>query len=358
MSGNRIGKLFSLTTFGESHGQAIGGIIDGCPPNIALCLDAIAKDIARRQTGRAHTSPRKEDDTFQLLSGMFQGKTTGTPLAFMVLNHDQRTQDYADLANCFRPGHADFTYYHKYGIRDWRGGGRASARETLTRVIAGSIAKQVLKHFSAIEIRAYLSQVGELTLPFNSWEDWAHNPYSCANQQKMPELDAYLEEIMAQKDSIGGQITVVASGMPIGLGEPVFDRLDADIAKAMMSINAVKAVSIGDGDAVITQKGSQHRDPISDNGFLSNHAGGILGGISNGADLIITLAFKPTSSIAHPIQTTDINGKTQNLSVTGRHDPCVALRAAPIAEAMLALTLCDHLLRHRAIAPQADKNPL
>ncbi|MDO5089962.1 MAG: chorismate synthase [Cardiobacteriaceae bacterium] len=349
MSGNSIGKLLTLTTFGESHGTAIGGILDGCPPSIALDLDAIQHELDRRKPGTSrHVTPRKETDTVHILSGLFDGKTTGTPIGLLIHNEDQRSQDYGAIKDQFRPGHADYTYHHKYGIRDYRGGGRSSARETAIRVAGGAIAKQILAALAGTRIRACVSQIGEHPLEFVDWAHVAENAFQCPNDHQIPMLERYLGDIRRAGDSIGAAITVVAENVPVGLGEPVFDRLDADIAKAMMGINAVKGVEIGDGFASVAQRGSEHRDERSAaRGFHSNHAGGILGGISSGQDIVARIAFKPTSSIHVPGQSTDIYGNDCTVVTKGRHDPCVALRACPIVEAMMALVLCDHYLRQR-----------
>ncbi|MDO4776826.1 MAG: chorismate synthase [Cardiobacteriaceae bacterium] len=349
MSGNSIGKLLTLTTFGESHGLAIGGILDGCPAGIPLDPEAIQAELDRRKPGTSrHVTPRKESDTLQILSGLFDGKTTGTPIGLLIHNEDQRSQDYGAIKDQFRPGHADYTYHHKYGIRDYRGGGRSSARETAIRVAGGAIAKQILAALAGTRIRAYVSQVGEHALEFVDWAHVGGNAFQCPNEHQLPMLERYLGDIRRDGDSIGAAITVVAENVPVGLGEPVFDRLDADIAKAMMGINAVKGVEIGDGFAAVQQRGSEHRDERSvQRGFHSNHAGGILGGISSGQDIVVRVAFKPTSSIHVPGQSTDIFGNDCTVITKGRHDPCVALRACPIVEAMLALTLADHYLRQR-----------
>ena len=349
MSGNSIGQHLTLTTYGESHGPAIGGILDGAPAGIPLDLDAIQRELDRRKPGTSrHVTPRQEDDRVQLLSGIFEGTTTGTPIGIHIANTNQRSQDYGAIKNQYRPGHADYTYQAKYGIRDYRGGGRASARETAVRVAGGAIAKQILAHFAGTTIRSYLSQIGEHHLEFRDWHYVQDNPFNCPNDHQTALLDRYLADIRRAGDSIGAEITVVAEGVPTGLGEPVFDRLDADIAKALMSINAVKAVSIGDGFDVITRKGSENRDErTAADGFLTNHAGGILGGISSGQPIIACAAFKATSSILVPGRSTDQNGQDVEIITKGRHDPCVALRACPIVEAMLALVLADHYLRQR-----------
>ena len=349
MSGNSIGQHLTLTTYGESHGPAIGGILDGAPAGIPLDLDAIQRELDRRKPGTSrHVTPRQEDDRVQLLSGLFEGTTIGTPIGIHIANTNQRSQDYGAIKNQYRPGHADYTYQAKYGIRDYRGGGRASARETAVRVAGGAIAKQILTHFAGTTIRSYLSQIGEHRLEFRDWHYVKDNPFNCPNDHQTALLDRYLADIRRAGDSIGAEITVVAEGVPTGLGEPVFDRLDADIAKALMSINAVKAVSIGDGFDVVTRKGSENRDErTAAAGFLTNHAGGILGGISSGQPIIARAAFKATSSILVPGRSTDRDGQDVEIITKGRHDPCVALRACPIVEAMLALVLADHYLRQR-----------
>ena len=349
MSGNSIGQNLILTTYGESHGAAIGGVLDGAPAGIPLDEAAIQAELDRRKPGTSrHVTPRQEDDRVQLLSGLFEGTTTGTPIGIHIANTNQRSQDYGAIKNQYRPGHADYTYQAKYGIRDYRGGGRASARETAVRVAGGAIAKQILTHLVGTTIRSYLSQIGEHRLEFRDWHHVQDSPFNCPNDHQTALLDRYLADIRRAGDSIGAEITVVAEGVPTGLGEPVFDRLDADIAKALMSINAVKAVSIGDGFDVITRKGSENRDErTAAAGFLTNHAGGILGGISSGQPIIARAAFKATSSILVPGRSTDRDGQDVEIITKGRHDPCVALRACPIVEAMLALVLADHYLRQR-----------
>lgn len=349
MSGSSIGRNFILTTFGESHGRAIGGIIDGCPAGIALDTDAIQADLDRRKPGTSrHVTPRKESDTVEILSGTFAGKTTGTPIGFVIYNEDQRSKDYSAIEHKFRPGHADYTYYHKYGIRDHRGGGRSSARETASRVAGGAIAKAVLEQLCGTQVRAYVSQIGEHKLAFAGWEYVSQNPFNCPNDTQTALLDRYLYDIRKDGDSIGAEITLVIDNAPTGLGEPVFDRLDADLAHALMSINAVKGVAIGDGFDCIARRGSEFRDERrKETGFLSNHAGGILGGISSGQQIIARAAFKPTSSILVPGRTTDTANENTEVVTKGRHDPCVGLRACPIVEAMAAIVLCDHFIRQR-----------
>jgi len=348
MSGNSFGRLFTVTGFGESHGPALGCIVDGCPPGLPLCEADLQKDLDRRKPGTSrHTTQRREEDKVKILSGVFEGRTTGTPIGLLIENTDQRSKDYGNIMDMFRPGHADYTYFKKYGLRDYRGGGRASARETAMRVAAGGIAKKYLAHAHKIKIRAYLSQLGPIKIACEDWNAVNNNPFFCPESSKVPELEAYMDDLRKTGDSIGAKVTVVAENIPVGLGEPIFDRLDADIAHALMSINATKGVEIGDGFACVEQKGSEHRDEITPEGFLSNHAGGTLGGISSGQSIIAHIAMKPTSSIRIPGKTIDRFGKAAEVVTTGRHDPCVGIRAVPIAEAMLALTLMDHLLRHR-----------
>ncbi|WP_374348707.1 chorismate synthase [Chitinimonas sp.] len=349
MSGSTFGLLFTVSSFGESHGPAIGCVVDGCPPGLALCEADIQRELDRRKPGTSrHVTQRKEPDTVEILSGVFEGKTTGHPIALLVRNTDQRSQDYGKIVDTFRPGHADYTYWHKYGIRDYRGGGRSSARETAVRVAAGAIAKKWLHERFGIVIRGHMSQLGEIAIPFKAWEHVAGNAFFAANDEIVPQLEAYMDQIRSERDSIGARIDVVADNVPVGWGEPVFDRLDADIAHAMMSINAVKAVEIGDGFAVVSQRGSLHGDELTPQGFASNHAGGVLGGISTGQAIRVSMAIKPTSSIPQDRASIDKQGNAVMMQTTGRHDPCVGIRATPIAEAMLALVLIDHALRHRA----------
>ena len=349
MSGNTIGKLFTVTSFGESHGPAIGCIVDGCPPGMALSGEDLQKDLDRRQPGTSrHTTQRKEPDEVQILSGIFEGKTTGTPIGLIIHNQDQRSKDYSGVMDRFRPGHADYTYIQKYGLRDYRGGGRASARETAMRVAAGGIAKKYLRERFGIEIRGYLAQLGPIKAEKLDWDQVEHNPFFCPDADKVPELEAYMDALREEGNSIGARINVVATGVPPGLGEPIFDRLDADIAQALMCINAVKGVEIGAGFGCVEQKGTEHRDEMTPEGFLSNHAGGILGGISSGQDIVASMALKPTSSLRIPGRTVNMKGKPTEVITKGRHDPCVGIRATPIAEAMLAIVLMDHILRHRA----------
>ena len=349
MSGNSFGKLFTLTTAGESHGEALLGIVDGCPPGMKLTEEDLQGDLDLRKPGSSrHTTQRRESDAIKIVSGTFEGVTTGTPIGLLIENTDQRPRDYSNIANSFRPGHADFTYQQKYGLRDYRGGGRSSARETAIRVAAGGIAKKYLNEKYGIEIHGYLSQLGPITFDDFDWAEVHNNPFFCPDSSKVPELEKYMDNLRKSGDSIGARINIVASKMIAGLGEPIFDRLDADIAHAMMSINAVKGIEIGSGFNTVNQKGSEHRDSITPDGFTSNNSGGILGGISSGQDLLVSIALKPTSSIRLPTESIDKKGQPTEISTTGRHDPCVGIRATPIAEAMLAITLMDHALRHRA----------
>lgn len=355
MAGNRFGALFTVTTFGESHGPALGCIVEGCPPGMALNEADIQQDVERRRSGKSrHTSQRHESDTVRILSGVFEGRTTGTPIGLLVENSDQRPKDYDAIKDKFRPGHADYTYLMKYGVRDYRGGGRASARETVMRVAAGAIARKYLRERYGVEIRGWLAQLGPLSLAAENLEAVDDNPFFCAEPARLPELEQYMDALRKQGDSIGARINVIARGVPPGWGEPVADKLDAEIAHAMMGINAVKGVEIGAGFNAVTQHGSEHRDEMTPDGFLSNNAGGILGGISSGQDIVVSLAVKPTSSIRLPGKTIDIRGQAAEISVHGRHDPCVGIRATPIAEAMLALVLMDHALRHRAQNADVD----
>ncbi len=349
MAGNTIGKLFSVTTFGESHGPALGCVVDGCPPGMELSEADLQHDLDRRKPGTSRfTTQRREDDQVKILSGVFEGRTTGTPIGLLIENTDQKSKDYSHIKDLFRPAHADYTYAQKYGIRDYRGGGRSSARETAMRVAAGAIAKKYLAEQHGIRIRGYLSQLGPIKVESVDWDEISNNPFFCPDASKVAEMEAYMAALGKEGNSIGARITIVASGVPVGLGEPVFDRLDAELAHGLMSINAVKGVEIGAGFGVVEQKGSEHRDLMSPAGFLSNNAGGILGGISSGQDIVAHIALKPTSSIRIPGQTIDVHGNPAEISTTGRHDPCVGIRATPIAEAMVAITLMDHLLRHRA----------
>lgn len=347
MAGNTFGTLFTVTTFGESHGLALGAIVDGCPPGIPLTEADLQHDLDRRRPGQSrHTTQRREPDQVRILSGVFEGVTTGTPIGLLIENTDQRSKDYSQISEQFRPAHADYTYWHKYGRRDYRGGGRSSARETAMRVAAGAVAKKVLAA-KGIQVRGYMSQLGPIELPFVGWEHVEQNAFFCADPSKVEALETYMDELRRAQDSIGAIITVVAEGVPPGLGEPIFDRLDAELAHGLMSINAVKGVEIGAGFASVTQRGSEHRDEMTPEGFLSNNAGGILGGISSGQPIVARLALKPTSSITTPGRSIDIHGEPIELVTKGRHDPCVGIRATPIAEAMMALTLVDHLMRHR-----------
>ena len=347
MAGNSIGKLFIVTTFGESHGPVIGGVVDGCPPGIELSEADLQHDLDRRKPGAsAFTTQRKEPDQVKILSGVFEGKTTGAPIALLIENMDQRSRDYSTIKDIFRPGHADYTYHHKYGFRDYRGGGRSSARETAMRVAAGAIAKKYLARYG-VEIRGYLEQMGDIRIENFDWDEVANNPFFCPDATKVPEMEKLIIRLRKEGDSTGARITVEATGVMVGLGEPVFDRLDADLAHALMSINAVKGVEIGAGFASVTQRGTEHRDEITPEGFLSNNAGGILGGISSGQTIRASIALKPTSSLTTPGRSIDIHGKATEVVTKGRHDPCVGVRATPIAEAMVAIILMDHLLRHR-----------
>ena len=348
MAGNTQGKLFTVTTFGESHGPGLGCIVDGCPPGLALTEDDIQADVERRRTGRSrHTSQRKETDAIRIMSGVFEGRTTGTPIGMIVENEDQRPRDYSEIMDRFRPGHADYTYQQKFGFRDYRGGGRSSARETVMRVAAGAIARKYLRERLGIRIYGYLAQLGPLVLDPVAPETVDDNPFFCPDPSRVEELENYMDALRKSRDSVGARVVTIATGVPPGLGEPVFDRLDADIAHAMMNINAVKGVEIGAGFACVVQKGTEHRDEITADGFLSNHAGGVLGGISSGQDLVVSIALKPTSSIPTAGRTVDVEGNEVEVLTKGRHDPCVGLRATPIAEAQLALVVMDHYLRQR-----------
>jgi chorismate synthase len=348
MSGNTFGKLFTVTTFGESHGPAIGGIVDGCPPGMDLSEDDLQPDLDRRKPGKSrHTTQRREEDLVQILSGTFEGKTTGTPIGLLIENTDQRSKDYSKIMDRFRPGHADYTYLQKYGIRDYRGGGRSSARETAVRVAAGGIAKKYLREQYGMEIRGYVAQLGPIELEFKSWDAVEENPFFCPDPDQVEALEEYMDALRKEGNSIGARVNVVANNVPVGLGEPIFDRLDAEIAHALMSINAVKGVEIGAGFKSVEQRGTEHRDELTPAGFKTNNAGGILGGISSGQDIVASIAMKPTSSIRLPGDTIDSGGEAVEVVTTGRHDPCVGIRATPIAEAMLALVLMDHVLRHR-----------
>ena len=350
MPGNSHGQLFKITTYGESHGEAIGCIIDGCPPNLKIDIEDIQRDLDRRKPGKTrHTSQRRESDKVKILSGVFEGKTTGTPISLIIYNEDARSKDYSEIKDLYRPGHADITYDQKYGLRDYKGGGRSSARETATRVAAGAIAKLYLKEHFNLKIQGYLAQLGPIVSDKKNYADIENNPFFFPNNEKVKDLEDYMDALRKEGNSIGARINVMATNVPAGLGEPVFDRIDADIAKAMMSINAVKAVEIGAGFLSVTQKGTEHRDEIdSKKGFLSNNSGGTLGGITSGQDIEVSIAIKPTSSIRLEGKTIDNKGKNAKVVTKGRHDPCVGIRAVPIAEAMLALVLIDHALRHKA----------
>ena len=348
MSGNTFGRLFTVTTFGESHGLGLGCIIDGCPPGLELSAADLQPDLDRRKPGASRfTTQRKEPDEVQILSGGFEGRTTGTPIGLLIMNADQKSKDYSKIKDVFRPAHADYTYQQKYGARDYRGGGRSSARETAMRVAAGAVAKKWLKERHGVSIRGCLSALGPLQVSKTDWDLVETNPFFCGDATLIPALEDYMTQIRRDGDSIGAKLEIVAEGLPPGWGEPIFDRLDADIASAMMGINAVKGVEVGAGFAVVNQRGSEHRDELTAEGFLSNNAGGVLGGISRGQRISVGLALKPTSSIQVPGQSIDIDGNAADVITTGRHDPCVGLRAVPIAEAMLALVLMDHALRHR-----------
>jgi chorismate synthase len=348
MSGNSFGTLYCITSFGESHGPAYGGVVDGCPPGLALTGDDIQKELNRRKPGSSrHVTQRRESDTVEILSGIYEGKTTGTAIGFLIRNEDQRSKDYSAIAEKFRPGHADYTYWQKYGIRDPRGGGRASARETAIRVAAGAIARKWLLERYKVVIRGYLAQLGPIALAFKGWDFVNRNAFFCPNDEKIQELESFMDTLRESGDSVGARVNVVAENVPVGWGEPVYGRLDADIAAAMMSINAVKGVEIGAGFASIAQKGSEHGDEMTPQGFLSNNNGGVLGGISTGQPVTVSIALKPTSSIRLPRRTIDTRGAAATVQTTGRHDPCVGIRATPIAEAMLACVLMDQALRHR-----------
>ena len=349
MSGNSFGSLFRVTSFGESHGPAIGCVVDGCPPGLGLVEADIQAELDRRRPGTSrHVTQRREPDTVEILSGVFEGRTTGTPIALLIRNQDQRSGDYGDIAATFRPGHADYSYWQKYGIRDYRGGGRSSARETAARVAAGAIARKWLRERYGVLVRGYMSQLGAIGIPFQDWAAVESNPFFVPNAGIVSQLEAYMDQLRKDGDSVGAAITVVAEGVPAGWGEPVFDRLDAEIAYAMMGINAVKGVEVGDGFSAVAQRGSEHGDELTPQGFLSNHAGGVLGGISTGQDIVVRLAVKPTSSIRLPRRSIDLQGQPTTVATHGRHDPCVGIRATPIAEAMLALVLIDAALRQRA----------
>jgi chorismate synthase len=349
MAGNTFGHIFTVTSFGESHGPAMGCVVDGCPPGLSLSTEDIQKDLDRRKPGTSrHVTQRQESDTVEILSGVFEGQTTGTPIALLIRNEDARSRDYGNLIDTFRPGHADYTYWQKYGIRDHRGGGRASARETAVRVAAAAIARKWLREKYGVEIRGYLSQLGPHELAFKDWDAVGRNPFFSADPDVVPKLETFMDELRKAGDSVGARITAVAERVPVGWGAPVYGKLDADLAAAMMSINAVKAVEIGAGFASVSQRGSEHGDELTPEGFVTNHAGGILGGISTGQDIVVTIGIKPTSSIRVPRRSIDKSGNAVTVETTGRHDPCVGIRATPIAEAMMALVLMDHALLHRA----------
>ncbi|MCH2473447.1 MAG: chorismate synthase [Gammaproteobacteria bacterium] len=355
MAGNTIGKLFTVTTSGESHGPGMAAIVDGCPPGMELSEEDIQQELEKRRPGTSRfTSQRKEPDQVKIMSGIFEGKTTGTPINLVVGNVDQKSKDYSAIKDKFRPGHADYSYYHKYGIRDYRGGGRASARETVMRVAAGAIAKKYLKERLGMEIYGYLSQLGSISVELKEKDFIGTNPFFAGDPKKIEELESFMDQLRRDGDSIGAKINILATQVPVGLGEPVFDKLEADIAHALMSINAVKGVEIGAGFSVVTQRGSEHRDEIDSSGFKQNNSGGTLGGISSGQDILASIALKPTSSIIKPAETIDKSGEETEIVTKGRHDPCVGLRATPIAEAMLAITLMDHYLRHRALNADVD----
>ncbi|WP_422445734.1 MULTISPECIES: chorismate synthase [unclassified Endozoicomonas] len=348
MAGNSIGQLFKVTTFGESHGLALGCIVDGCPPGLPLTEADLQVDLDRRKPGTSKfTTQRREPDQVRILSGVFEGVTTGTPIGLLIENQDQRSRDYSNIKDLFRPGHADYTYAHKYGVRDYRGGGRSSARETAMRVAAGAIARKFLQS-RGIEVLGWLSRIGDIQVEKLDWDEVRNNPFFSPDADKVPEMEALITSLRAEGNSVGARVSVMATGVPPGLGEPVFDRLDADLAHSLMSINAVKGVEIGDGFASVSQKGTEHRDEITPDGFLSNHAGGTLGGISTGQDVVAHIALKPTSSITTSGKSINSQGERVEVVTKGRHDPCVGIRAVPIAEAMMAITLMDHFLRHRA----------
>ncbi|KEQ13127.1 chorismate synthase [Endozoicomonas numazuensis] len=347
MAGNSIGQSFKVTTFGESHGIALGCIVDGCPPGIPLTEADLQKDLDLRKPGTSkYTTQRREPDQVKILSGVFEGKTTGTPIGLLIENVDQRSKDYSNIMDSFRPGHADYTYTHKYGFRDYRGGGRSSARETAMRVAAGAIARKYLES-QGIEVKGYLSQLGTIAIDKIDWDEVRNNPFFCPDADKVPAMEQLIDDLRRDGNSTGAKVTVMATGVMPGLGEPVFDRLDADLAHSLMSINAVKGIEIGDGFESVAQKGTEHRDELTPEGFLSNSAGGVLGGISSGQDIVAHIALKPTSSMTTPGKSINSEGEPVDVVTKGRHDPCVGIRAVPIAEAMMAITLMDHLLRHR-----------
>ena len=357
MPGSSIGEMFRVTTFGESHGHALGCVVDGCPPGLELVEADLQVDLDRRKPGTSKfATQRKEADAVRILSGTFEGVTTGTAIGLVIENEDQRSRDYSEIKDKFRPNHADFAYTHKYGLRDYRGGGRASARETAMRVAAGAIAKKYLKQKHGVLVRGYLAQMGDIEIETVDWQEVDNNPFFCPDRNKVPLMESLIEQLRREGDSIGARVTVIAQAVPLGLGEPVFDKLDAEIAKALMSINAVKAVEIGDGFDVIAGRGTEQRDEMTSNGFVANHAGGILGGISTGQDIVASIALKPTSSITTPARTIDVEGRDTEILTKGRHDPCVGVRATPIAEAMLAIVLMDHVLRQRGQNADLEKS--
>ncbi|MGB1028331.1 MAG: chorismate synthase [Pseudoalteromonas marina] len=355
MAGNSIGQLFKVSTFGESHGVALGGVVDGTPAGLELTEADLQIDLDRRKPGQSrYTTQRRESDQIKILAGVFEGKTTGTSIGLLIENTDQRSQDYGKIKDVFRPGHGDYSYWHKYGLRDYRGGGRSSARETAIRVAAGAIAKKYLKQFHGIEVKACLSQLGPIKAESYDWDEVENNLFFFPDVSKLEALDEYMRDLKKQGDSVGAKVKVVASNVPVGLGEPVFDRLDAELAHSLMSINAVKGVEIGDGFEVVEQKGSEHRDELTPEGFTSNHAGGVLAGISTGQDIVASIALKPTSSITIPGKSINTSNEAVEMITKGRHDPCVGIRAIPIAEAMMAITLMDHLLRQRGQNPHVN----
>lgn len=355
MPGNSIGEIFKVTTFGESHGHALGCIVDGCPPGLLVSEQDLQVDLDRRKPGTSRfATQRKEPDAVRILSGVFEGQTTGTAIGLVIENEDQRSKDYSEIKDKFRPNHADFSYHHKYGFRDYRGGGRASARETAMRVAAGAIAKKYLAEKHGVVVRGYLAQMGDISIESMDWNEVENNPFFCPDVSKVQEMENLIETLRRDGNSVGARVTVVAEGVPVGLGEPVFDKLDADLAKGLMSINAVKGVEIGSGFDVVTGRGTEQKDEITSGGFLSNHAGGILGGISTGQDIVASIALKPTSSITTPARTIDVDGRETEILTKGRHDPCVGVRATPIAEAMVAIVLMDHVLRQRGQNADAE----
>ncbi len=355
MAGNSFGQVFTVTTFGESHGKALGAVVDGCPPGMALSEADLQGDLDRRRPGQSrYTTQRDEPDQVRILSGVFEGVTTGTPIGLVIENVDQKSKDYTQIKDIYRPAHADYTYQKKYGVRDYRGGGRSSARETAMRVAAAGIARKYLREQCGLEVRGFLSRIGDIRVEHRSWAAVDANPFFCADPDRVDEIKKFIDQLRRDGDSIGAEVTIIASDVPVGLGEPVFGKLDADLAGALMSINAVKAVAMGDGFDVVGQRGSQHRDEQTADGFLSNHAGGVLGGISSGQDIVAKIALKPTSSITTPGRSVDVQGREVEVVTKGRHDPCVGIRAVPIAEAMVLLVLMDQLMRHRAQVPSGS----